>query len=133
MENTLTGVTHHGQNIKRLREILGVKQEKIALELSITQQAMSKLEAKALIEDEVLEKIAKILHIPVDSIKNYNEDATLNIISNTFNQVSFLGNCQTNQPVINPIDKIVELYERLLKTEQEKNALYEKITANHIS
>jgi transcriptional regulator with XRE-family HTH domain len=40
------GVAHHGQNIKRLREIMGVKQEAIAVELNITQQAMSKLEKK---------------------------------------------------------------------------------------
>jgi len=126
MENEFTGTVHHGQNIKRLREILGVKQEAIAMKLNITQQAMSKLEQRAQIEDEVLGKISSILNIPVDSIKNYNDDATIHIISNTFNQVSFLGHAHTSQQIFNPVDRIVELYERLLKSEQEKNALLEK-------
>lgn len=54
---------HHGRNIKRLREMLGVKQEFIANELNMTQQAISKLEQKEEVEDEVLEKVAKVLNV----------------------------------------------------------------------
>lgn len=35
---------HHGKNVRRFREILGVKQEFLATELKMTQQAVSKLE-----------------------------------------------------------------------------------------
>ena len=37
---------HHGHNIKRLREILSVKQDAIASEFGITQQAVSELGKK---------------------------------------------------------------------------------------
>jgi transcriptional regulator with XRE-family HTH domain len=119
---------HFGQNIKRLREILGIKQETIAQGLNITQQAMSKLEQKAEIEDEVLQKVANFLHIPVEAIKNFNEKSAINIIANTFNDTfhensAFIG----YKPVFNPIEKIVELYERMLQIEREKNSLLERM------
>ena len=121
-------IIHHGRNIRRLREMLGVKQEAIAVELSITQQAMSKLERKEQIEDETLEKVSKVLKVPVESIKNFSDESAINVIANTFNDVfhensSFIG----YKPTFNPIDKIIELYERMLKSEQEKVALLEKL------
>ena len=115
---------HHGNNIKRLRDILGVKQEIIASELGWTQQFVSKLEQKEQIDDETLQKVADVLHIPTDAIKNFNDEATVTFITNTFNNqnssaITNFGSIST----INPIEKIVELYERLLKIEQEKSAL----------
>lgn len=112
--------THHGRNIKRLREMLGIKQEAIAIDLDITQQSVSELEQKEFIDDPTLKKVAKTLNVPIDAIKNMNDEATFNYI-NTFNdkvESSFLNN-----PInctFNPIDKIVELY-------NEKEALYERM------
>ena len=110
---------HHGHNIKRLREILGVKQEAIAAEFMFSQQAVSELEGKALISDEILERVAKVLKIPVEAIKNFNDELAVNIIANTFNQSALL----CNQPTINQIDKLVEIMGHLLKTQQDQNAL----------
>jgi len=124
MESTLLETVHHGHNIKRLRDLLGVKQETIAMGLQISQQAMSKLEQKEQIEDDLLERISKILNVPVESIKNFDDKAAINIVSSTFNETSFLG-CQ--HVSFNPLDKVIELYERLLKMEQEKNALLGKM------
>ncbi len=67
---TTSPKVHHGRNIKRLREMLGVKQEHIANELNMTQQAISKLEQKEQIEEEILERVSKVLNIPLDAIKN---------------------------------------------------------------
>ncbi len=114
---------HHGRNIKRLREILGVKQEYIANELDMTQQTISKLEQKEEIDGEVLEKIAKILNIPVDTIKNLNAEATINIIANSHHDNS-TANYHCN---FNPIDKVIELYERLLAAEKEKVDMIERL------
>ncbi|MDR0863829.1 MAG: helix-turn-helix transcriptional regulator [Candidatus Symbiothrix sp.] len=119
---------HHGQNIKRLREMLGVKQDTIAVGLSMTQQAMSKLEQKEQIDDEILEKVSKILNIPADAIKNFNDESAINVIANTINAANVAPFC--HQPIFNPIEKIVELYERMLKIEQEKNSLLEQIVAS---
>ena len=129
MERISTETMHHGKNVKRLREILGVKQVTIALGLKISQQAMSKLEQKDQIEDEVLEKISKILQVTVDAIKNFNEEAAINVVSNTFNDSSFIG----YKPTFNPMDKIVNLYERLIMVEQEKNAQLEKYLSSNKS
>ena len=37
---------HEGKNIKRIREILGIKQDALAIELGLSQQAISQLEQK---------------------------------------------------------------------------------------
>jgi transcriptional regulator with XRE-family HTH domain len=125
-----TKKVHHGRNVKRLREMLGVKQEAVAFELEMSQQSMSLLEQKEEIEDNLLEKIAKVLQIPVDAIKNMDDDATYNYI-NTFNDVvTNNGTFTMTNPyncTFNPIDKVVELFERLLKAEQERNVLLEKL------
>ncbi|MDR0546371.1 MAG: transcriptional regulator, partial [Dysgonamonadaceae bacterium] len=64
-----------------------------------------------------------------EAIKNFNDDTAVNVISNTFNETSVLG-CHYCQITFNPIEKVVELYERLVKTEREKNALLEKLVNN---
>lgn len=35
---------HHRRNVKRIREMLGIKQEAMAIDLGISQQAISALE-----------------------------------------------------------------------------------------
>lgn len=112
---------HEGRAIKRIREILGVKQEQLATDLGMSQQAVSLLEGKGKVDPKVLEDVAKILHVSVDSIKNYDEDATINIFSNTFtdfkdNASAINSNCHLT---FNPIDKIIAMYERMLKEKDE--------------
>lgn len=122
---------HISRKISKIRELRGMKQETLATELGISQQAVSKIEQSADVDGEALEKISKILGVPEDAIKNFNDDAVLNIISNTFtSQDTSTLNAINFQPSFNPIDKIVELYnekivllERLLQAEKEKNEL----------
>ena len=113
---------HHGRNVKRLRDILGIKQEHLAFELNLSQQTISNLEAKEVIDNETLSKIASIFKVPVDAIKNMTEESTHNYI-NTFYDNSQQGGFNTHNVscTFNPIDKVVELYERLLEVEREKN------------
>ena len=127
---------HQGRAVKRLREILHVKQDVLADALNISQQSVSLLETKETIEPEQLELIAKTLKVPVDAIKNFNEDAAVNYI-NTFhdNSVSHvIGNYGTYN--FNPIDKWLEALDEnkklsaaLLKEKDEKIALLEKMLA----
>jgi transcriptional regulator with XRE-family HTH domain len=120
---TMPEKVHHGRAVKRLREILHIKQDVLADALNISQQSVSLLETKETIEPEQLEQIAKTLKVPVDAIKNYNEEAAVNYIANTFN-----GN-SGNYMNFNPVDKVVELYERIIKEKEEKIALLEKMLA----
>ncbi|MDR2056793.1 MAG: helix-turn-helix domain-containing protein [Dysgonamonadaceae bacterium] len=128
--------THQGRNIKRLREMLGVKQEAIAVGLDITQQAMSFLEKKEQINDEILEKVSKVLKVPVDVIKNFDEEKAVNIITNTnTGQDTANGGHIHYKCTFNPmIDKIVslsvknaELYERMLKEKEERIRFLEEL------
>lgn len=126
--------THHGHAIKRLRQALGIKQEKIAMEVGVSQQAISCYERKAVLEDDLLDKIAKSLGVTPQLIKDLEVDpVTIVIENNTFennHKVSNIGNYSvvdnsTNQ--FNPVDRIVELCEKLLQAEQEKIVLLERL------
>lgn len=113
--NTATQKMHEGHNVKRIREILGVKQDALAIQLGLSQQAISQLEQKETLDPTMLEKVASALGVSADAIKNFNEETTFNIISNNYHDHSSSVNYQ-----FNPIEKIVELY-------QEKVALYERM------
>jgi transcriptional regulator with XRE-family HTH domain len=128
--NTTAGGPHQGHNVKRIREMLGIKQESIAASLGgLSQQAISQLEQKEVLDPLLLEKLSKILGVSEEAIKNFSEESAVNIISNTYNDQA-----ASNQYNFNPIDKIVELYERLLKSEKEKNELLQQLLAkNNIS
>jgi transcriptional regulator with XRE-family HTH domain len=127
---------HHGHNVKRWREMLGIKQEILAKELNLSQQAISKLEAQEKIDDETLEKIAKELAVSVEAIKNFDEEKAINIVSNTFQDeaAGAGGYIAHYKCTFDPIDKVVklfeqkaELYERMLKDKEEKISLLEQL------
>ena len=85
-----------------------------------------RLREKRRIGTEVLEKITKALDIPTEAITELNEGALINIYSGTWQDNATAAGSIQNQ-TFNPIDKIVELYERLLKAEQEKVAMLHEI------
>ncbi len=115
---------HIGRKISRIREIRGMKQEALALELGVSQQTVSKIEQSEVVEDETLQKIARILNVPTEAIKNYSDEATINFIANIYNDHAASYGHYYN---FSPIDKIVSLYdekvvllERLLESERDK-------------
>ncbi|TCD11489.1 XRE family transcriptional regulator [Pedobacter frigidisoli] len=120
-----TSKMHLGRKISRIRELRGMKQEELAIALGISQQAISKLEQNEQVEDTTLEKIAEVLGVSSEAIKGYSDEAVFNIISNTFHNTSsdsstLIASSLNYQPSFNTIEKIVELYERLLASEREK-------------
>jgi transcriptional regulator with XRE-family HTH domain len=127
---------HIGRKISRVREMLGMKQEVLADKLGVTQQAISKIEQSENVEDVTLEKVAKALGMQSEAIKNFNEDAAINLVQNNYegaNQGAIVT-VQNQNCSFNPLDKYVEaveenkrLYETLLKVEREKNALLERM------
>ena len=78
-------------------------------------------------DKDLLEKIAKVLKVSPEAIKSFNEENAYHYI-NTFNDHS-TGAFNNYHCTFNPIDKIVELYEALLKSECEKMALLERMLA----
>ncbi|MEK6494986.1 XRE family transcriptional regulator [Myroides albus] len=124
---------HQGRNVKRFREMLGIKQEVLAFDLGDdwNQKKISVLEQKEVIDNSLLQQISKVLKIPVEAIENFDEEKAVSIISNTFHDnASCVGVIVNN----NPIDKIVQLheekialYERMLKEKDEMMARLEKL------
>jgi transcriptional regulator with XRE-family HTH domain len=129
----MTEKVHQGRAVKRIREILQLKQETLANELGISQQSVSLLEGKETIDPETLEKIAEVLKVPVDAIKNFDDTAAVNFIASTFHDNASIvnTNCTLN---INPIEKWLEAMDEikrlnaaLIKEKDEKIALLEKL------
>lgn len=114
---------HHGKNLQKVRVYLGVKQDALATDLGMSQQAISKIEQSEEIEEELLARIAEVLGVSPDLIRNFDEErAIYNINSNNYRDATISEGATANAIAqqVNPIDKIVELYERLLKSEKEK-------------
>lgn len=135
----MTKTVHHGRNLKRIREIMGVKQEALANMLGDDwhQKKVSNLEAREVIEQEVIDQVAKALKVPAELIKNSTvEDVIYNIQHNYEGSNVNASPNGVNAHIcnFNPLDKYVEvieenkkLYEALLKSEREKIALLEKM------
>lgn len=112
---------HQGRNIKRFREMLGLKQEALAFELGDewSQKRVSLLEQKETVDEAILRQVSEILKIPVEAFQNFDEEQAINIISSTFHDTQGLVNYS---PTFNnnPVDKLMQLHE-------EKMALYERM------
>lgn len=115
---------HVGRNLQRIRVYLGMKQEALASNLGISQQEISKIEKQDKIEEGLLTKIAEVLGISTDIIEDFDVDKAICNINNYKDATISPGATATvyaaHTQQINPIEKVVELYERLLKSEQEK-------------
>ncbi|MDV3540623.1 transcriptional regulator [Elizabethkingia anophelis] len=112
---------HQGRNVKRFREMLGIKQDALAFDLGEdwNQKKISLLEQKEIIEDPLLKKISEVLKIPVEAFQNFDEEQAVNIIANTFDNGAMLNGINYN-PTFHPMDKVLQLHE-------EKIALYERM------
>ena len=137
-EDIKTGNVHQGANVRKFRQLIGMKQEVLLDLLGINQQSVSRIEQKRVIEEDLLVKIANILHISPEIIQKLEENPTSIVIENNTFQTgsSNVGviEQQRDNIVNHPVDQLMELnkeqaslYERMLALEKEKNALLEKL------
>ncbi|WP_394774036.1 helix-turn-helix domain-containing protein [Flavobacterium sp.] len=124
--STATKPNHIGRKISRIRELRDMKQEALAQALGLSQQTVSAIENSETIDEEKLQEIAKILGVTAEGIKNFSEEAVLNIIGNTLNDGSVINGNAYNC-TFNPLDKVVELFERLVQSEKEKVEFLQKL------
>nr|WP_287936752.1 helix-turn-helix transcriptional regulator [Algoriphagus sp.] len=124
---------HHGRNIKRFREMMGIKQEALAFSLGPdwSQKKISLLEQKEEVEEDLLRQVGEILRIPVEAFQNFDEEQAITVISSTFNDNSSVV---SKNPIFNPIDQLIKLhdekialYERMLKEKDEMMARLERL------
>ncbi|MGJ1273810.1 helix-turn-helix domain-containing protein [Sphingobacterium siyangense] len=123
--STTNTTNNIGRKISRIRELRGMKQEALAIELGVSQQTVSNIEKSAAIEADLLAQVAEILGVTPEAIENFSEEAVFNIINNTFQDSS--SNNNNYLCTINPLDKIVELYERLVEAEKSKVEYLERL------
>jgi transcriptional regulator with XRE-family HTH domain len=120
---------HLGNNVKRIREIIGMKQFALAEACGWSQQQMSKLENSDLIDDGTLDIIASNLGVNIEFVKSFREDKAIYNIQN--NNV-FRENSSTQhfKPILNnsPVDQIVNLLEKFIEEDRKKTNQIEFLT-----
>ncbi len=112
---------HQGRNVRIARTCENITQEDLAFRVDMSQSKISALELQEVIDDDTLGKVATALEVPISFLKNFQpEDAIKHFIYNNN------GGVATDNSTINnyPLDKITELYDRLL---QEKDKQIDKL------
>jgi len=117
---------HIGRNIMSLRNLKGIKQDALSAETGIPQSEISIIENSRDVDEEKLSKIAEALNLTPEIIKAYNEAFAFYSIDNKLENVKIKETAHGIHQVFSPIEKVVELYERLLASEKEKIELLKK-------
>jgi transcriptional regulator with XRE-family HTH domain len=127
--STATKPKHIGRNISRIRELRGMKQEALAEAIGISQQTISGIEGSEEVDTKRLIEVAKALGVTVEAIENFSEESVFNFFNNFYDNSANNGylNNTNNHCTFNPLDKVVELYERLVLAEKEKVEYLENI------
>ncbi|WP_264538446.1 helix-turn-helix domain-containing protein [Flavobacterium sp. N1736] len=121
---------HIGRNISRIRELRGMKQGALADAIGTSQQTISGIETSETVDFEKLVQIAKALGVTVEAIENFTEESVFNFFNNFYDNSAnngAQGNTTNNHCNFNPLDKVVELYERLVQAEKDKVEYLEKL------
>jgi transcriptional regulator with XRE-family HTH domain len=114
-------MAHLGNNIAKLRGFRRIPQKEIASKLKLSQQEYSKIECKSEIDDNMLNLIAKTLDFPVELIQSLDSNGQ---VENVYQQEGNKGHIFNYD--FNSTEKMVELYERLLKEKDEVIEMYKK-------
>lgn len=117
---------HRGRKIAKYRHFKGVKQDSLAKELNISQTEMSRIENQETIDDQLFAQIAEALGVTPEFLDNFDEHSALYNISNNVDNSPISDNSTGINQVFNPLDKVIELYERLLESEKEKIEFFKK-------
>lgn len=127
--STATKPKHIGRNISRIRELRGMKQEALAQAIGSNQQAISGIEGSEEVDAKKLVEIAKALGVTVEAIENFSEESVFSYFNNFYDNSTNQGqvNGPNNNCTFNPLDKVVELYERLVQAEKDKVEFLEKL------
>ena len=127
--STATKPKHIGRNISRIIELRGMKQEALAIAIGVSQQSVSNIEGSETVEEEKLAKIAEALGVSADSIKSFSDEGVVNYFNNVYDNdiKDSIVNANALECTFNPLDKVVELYERLVLAEKEKVEYLERL------
>lgn len=113
---------HLGRKIERVRRLRGMTQTDLGDLLGITKQAVSKMEQTEKFDDERLGEIASALGVTIEGLKKYNEETVLYNTNNFYENCGVTTSAVSNNHTFNnfPIEKAIELFEKLLDKERER-------------
>lgn len=140
---------HHGHAIRRIRLDEGLTQKELGELVCLVQQAVSTYEEQENIDDEMLGRFAKALKVPVELIKNLEDNKSLveyiqnnNTFTNAENGTSVIASpfeggvntsYQADKNLFTALEQMqklysnsIELYDKLLKSTEEKISMLEK-------
>src|SRR5215831_6136410 len=118
-----TNALHIGRKIERIRRLRGMTQTELGGTLGISKQAVSKMEQTEQMDDERIKDVAKALGVTEEGLKSFHEEHVL------YNTNNFYENCGVTATAVNaytetfnnfPIEKTIEMFEKLLQKEREK-------------
>lgn len=120
-ENITNRLHHLGRKVEKVRRLRGMTQAELGDLLSITKQAVSKMEQSEKIEDERLDKIASALGVTVEGLKEFNEETVLYNTNNFYENCGVKNAIGNNQTFNNfPLEQTIELFEKLLDKQREQ-------------
>lgn len=125
---TVDRPNHIGNKISRIRELRGINQKELAEILNVSQQTISNIENSEYLKDKKLKDIAKALEVTPEAIKNLSKETIVNFFNGFYNNKN-TADALFSDCGFNPLDKIVELYERLLEAERDKTVYLEILSA----
>lgn len=104
--------------------------------MGVSKQSISRIEQSETVGEDKLQQIAQVLGVTAEAIKNFSEEAVINIISSTLHDNA--GSVNNNYTLnFNPMDKLLEvieetkkIYELLLQSEDEKVELLKSKLGN---
>jgi|SRR5690554_135659 len=113
---------HLGRKIEGIRRLRGMTQTELGELLGVTKQAISKMEQTEKFTNERLEEIASALGVTIDGLKKYNDDTVLYNTNNFYENCGVKTSAVSNNHTFNnfPLEKTIELFEKILEKEREK-------------
>lgn len=120
---------HHGQNIAKFRALLGINQEELGKKMNMSQAQISKYEQMEIIDDVTLGKFSAALGVPIQVLKSYDHEGTVNKFFTYINTVNDGGTVtnttDVNHVIINPLDAVMQLHKEVITLMEEKVAKLE--------
>lgn len=110
---------HEGNNLRRIREILQMKQDTLALKLSMSQQAVSAMERRPVLGEALLQKLSTVLGVPPIVVRHFNDQRL-----RSFLVACFVAN---DMPASSDITSSGTLWVRYLDLIEENRRLYQEL------
>lgn len=115
-------VPHQGKTLRMLRNLSGKTQAQVAKDNEMSQTKIFELEMKEELSGKELDVFSKYYGVSVLFLKRFDVDALAHgdVITN-YNTLNDQSSLNTNQPTNNyqPLEKVSELYERIVSLTEE--------------